>query len=306
MHPVELAADAVHAYRAFGLGIRSALPLPELQPCAAAADVTVRFGRLGAAPAQPAAGQLGCWAKPGEFLLCDAGIATCLVRDGREVILEPRPGVEPSRLRLFIMGWVMSAILYQRGLLLLHGSAVAVHGSVAAFLGGRGIGKSTLASALYARGHRFVADDLLAIAAAPEGAAVYAAFPHSKLSADAIRSLGGIPNEAARYHPASVKRAWPVGRDFPDERLPLAAVFVLSDGDDERIVPLRVHAGVWELVRHAYALRLVDASGATAAHLRQCTEVARRARICRLLRRRSLTRLDDTARLVEQELTRSA
>ena len=302
MHRAVMTTNAVHSYFAYGLGIRSALVLPELLACDADADVTLKLGHAGTLPARPTDGRLGCWATAGEFLLSEEGIGTFAVRHGREVIVDPAPGIDESRLRLSILRWVFSAILHQRGLLLLHGSAVAVNGRVAAFLGRRGSGKSTLASALYARGHSFVADDLLAVDASLTVPAVHAGFPHCKLSPDAIRSFGGNPHVGTRYHPAVEKRAWPVARNFPRQPLPLARLYVLSDGDDERIAPLQQRAAVWELVQRTYALALVDASGATPAHLRQCTEVARRGLVCCLLRHRSFASLPDTTRLVEEDL----
>jgi serine kinase of HPr protein (carbohydrate metabolism regulator) len=56
-------------------------------------------------------------------------------------------------------------LLQQRGRLVLHASAVTVDLGVVAFMGGPGWGKSTMAAAMYARGHSIVADDVTAVRA---------------------------------------------------------------------------------------------------------------------------------------------
>ena len=66
-------------------------------------------------------------------------------------------------LRLYILGTCMGAILMQRKILPLHGSAVDIDGKVYAIVGDSGAGKSTLASALLKHGYQLVSDDVIAV-----------------------------------------------------------------------------------------------------------------------------------------------
>ena len=154
--------DDVDCYTAFALTIHSALPLPELLPGGEKADVTILLDRIGPSPEEE--GPILCLrADEKEACLTWGRVGTVLVRDGCEMIVDPTPGVEPEAVRLLILGAAMGVLLYQRGLTVLHASAVAIDGGVVAFLGEKGAGKSAIAAALYARGHRFITDDLLAV-----------------------------------------------------------------------------------------------------------------------------------------------
>jgi hypothetical protein len=90
-------------------------------------------------------------------------MGTILVRKGREIIVDPIPGLEDKVLRLFVLGPALAVLLHQRGRLVLHASAAAIAGEVVAFMGRSGWGKSTAAAALYTRGHSIVADDVTAV-----------------------------------------------------------------------------------------------------------------------------------------------
>ena len=57
----------------------------------------------------------------------------------------------------------MGAILMQRKILPLHGSAIAIDGKAYAIVGDSGAGKSTLASAFLKRGYQLLSDDVITV-----------------------------------------------------------------------------------------------------------------------------------------------
>ena len=57
----------------------------------------------------------------------------------------------------------MGAILMQRKVFPLHGSAIAINGKAYAFVGDSGAGKSTLASAFLNKGYQLLSDDVIAV-----------------------------------------------------------------------------------------------------------------------------------------------
>src|SRR6185436_12200791 len=71
----------------------------------------------------------------------------------------------------WVEGPATAAILYQRGILPLHASAVLIDGELVAFLAPSGTGKSSLAAAFVTDGAVLFADDLLAVRlGTPDGA----------------------------------------------------------------------------------------------------------------------------------------
>ena len=69
------------------------------------------------------------------------------------------------------------------------------------------------------------------------------------------------------------------------------------------IEPLGGQEAFVELVRHSYAVRLLQATGAAPTHIQQCAAVVRAVPIRRLNVRRSLEELPDLAALVEKDAT---
>ena len=92
-------------------------------------------------------------------------VARYLVSGGCEIIIEPHPTATEKDVRLFLLGSAMGALLLQRGIWPLHGSAIAGRSGAALFVGVSGSGKSTLVGAFHQRGFQVLADDVCAITA---------------------------------------------------------------------------------------------------------------------------------------------
>ncbi len=288
--------------RAYGLIVQSELALPELPPApaGAAADLTIRLGAVDA-PAEYDGASAARWTTPAEFCLAYRDAGAYLIRAGREIVIDPAPGVEARLLRLYLLGPVLALALHQRGWLVLHASAVSLGGQVAGFLGGSSWGKSTMAAALHRRGHLLVADDYVAVAAEAAHAGpilIYPGFPQIKLWPEAAASTGADPAHLPQLRPDLEKRARRLEAGFADEPLPLGRLYVLEEGENIAVAPIEGQAAVIELVRYSYAARALPQLDA-AGHLRQCAALLRQVPVRRLRRPRDLNALDAVAECVE-------
>lgn len=293
----------MYSYVAYNLGISSALSLPELIPGDGETDVIVRLGGVGDLLPAPSISEHHYWANARMAYLFREDIGTCLVRGGQEIIVEPAPGVEERVLRLFILGPALAVLLHQRGMLVLHASAVEMNGGAVAFLGGAGWGKSTTAAALHARGHNIVADDVLAVQVDAGWPVAFPGFPQLKLWPESVVSLGDTPETLPRLHPDLEKRARRVAGRFAQEPLPLEQVYVLAEGESHEVEALRPQEALIELMRHSYAVRLLQFTGAS-THFLSCAKLARVVPLHRLKRSYSLEKLPGLARMVEENLAR--
>lgn len=293
------------SYVAYGLGIRSTLPLPELVVDEVAADVTIRLGTVDRSLSKASVTGSCLWATAQEACFFWAEVGTFLVRGGCEIVIDPAPGVEEQVVRLFLLGSALGVLLYQRGLLVLHANAVSVDGGAVAFLGGPGWGKSTVAAAFYARGGGIVADDVTAVRVEGGIPTVVPGFPQLKLWPEVAVFLGDDVETLPRLRPQLEKRARRVTDRFSPDCLPLRRIYVLSEGMPHKIEPLRPGEALVELLRHSYAVRLLEITGTASAHFVQCAHLANRVPVCRLRRQRSLAALPDLARLVEEDLART-
>lgn len=293
----------MHRYTAYGLHVASDLPLPELSEAAGPCEpeVLVRCARIDAASAATDEASL-LWARAGDCCLRYAGAATLHILQGRQILVDPFDGVDERTVRLLLLGPALAVLLHQRGMLVLHGSAVAMPSGVAAFVAEKGEGKSTLAAALQARGHPLVADDLVAVQLDDPGVVrVPCGFPQLKLSPEVLRELGRQPEAHPRLHPDFEKRAHRVDAVAEGRALPLSRIYVLKTAGAESIQTLPPQQRFVELVRHSYVAALLQPTGESAAHFRQVVELAGRVPVLSLRRPRELSRLKQVAALVEAD-----
>jgi hypothetical protein len=277
-----LVTDRVR-HRCYGLTIESDLPLPDLgpaEPASGPADVTVRLGPVGGPPESATLLPLGLWRDTGVIGLHVPDLASYVVRDGREIVVEVAPGADPSTVRLFLLGTAMGALMVQRGHLVLHGNAFRVGDTCAVVVGHSGSGKSTLAAELLRRGHDVLSDDVVPVDR--EGNAL-PGYPRIKLWEDAVARLGLEPSGLERVARAVDKFQLPIERTR-SETLPLRWVYVLErhGGDELEITPARGMETFALLHEHTYRNELVQGDPAVREHLELCAAVAGHVRVSRV------------------------
>lgn len=276
-------------YQAFGLHISSEISLPELVTTAriGGADVEIRLGDL-SKDWRAADVEDDFYAfEDDRFLFYVPEVAVYAIRGGRQIVVSPLAGAEDKRIRLYLLGTCMGAILMQRRTLPLHGSAVVVDGRAYAFIGESGAGKSTLAAAFRSRGYRLLTDDVIAVASGgADGGTpvVMPAYPQQKLWQESIEQLG---LQSDRYrHLYLSKYAIPVTSGFSVDAVPLAGVFELSrtDGDEVALARCQVLERLALLRIHTYRPFLISRLAGDQWHFSTVTGMASRIDLYRLQR----------------------
>ena len=236
------------------------------------------------------------------FLGETPGVANFLVRDGNQITVDPAPTVEPAVLSSILLGPIFAVLLRQRGLAVVHASGVMIDGGAVAFLGQSGQGKSTLAQAFYNRGYGVITDDVMAISVEENRPEVLPGYPSIKLFPEAARALDSEESVTHRVNSQTEKRAHSVACGFPQARLPLRRMYVLSSGEKNAIEPLQLQEVFAELVRNARAMTLLNDTDSLKAHVHQCSRLAAAVPTFRLRRRRDLTALPEVVELIEKDL----
>jgi len=275
-------------YTAFGLRLASEIALPELVPAAGGkgrADVDIRREDLSQGWAACGAGERNHVCRDGEFWLHIPGVAIYRVRQGNRIDFSPLPGATETAIRLYLLGTCMGALLLQRRIYPLHGSAVVIDGNAYAIVGDSGAGKSTLAAVLLGRGHLLLSDDVIPVSLSGDGSpVVIPAYPQQKLWEESLEPLG---LNGTRYQPLhESKYAIPVSSRFCPRPVPLAGVFELvkTEGNDVEMVSLdgleRLHA----LQVHTFRPMLVARMGVEAWHFAVAARMAGQIRMYQLRR----------------------
>lgn len=298
----------MYSYNAYGLGIQSALLLPELVTRAdTQVDVVIQLGKVDWPLAESTRTEFCFHITTTEAYFYWNQIGTFLVQDGKKIIVDPLPSVEDRLIRLPLLGTVLAVLLHQRGYLVLHASAVAINDGVVAFLGNKGQGKSTMAATLYARGHSFVSDDVVAIdISGTREPIVFPGFPQFKLWSEAVTpSLGDDPETLPQLASNYKKLARRAFDGFLYTSLPLKQICMLSEGSVPALKPLQPQEAIIQLIANSYVARfgnqLLKGVGAS-THLRQCTSIIKSVPIYCLERPLSLPVLQQVAQVVEDRL----
>ncbi len=296
----------LHRYHAFGLHIASEIEIPRLPAWdgdGSPLDLLVRCGSV--PPDLDNVQQRGAVYQiaPGRFLLDIERVARYLVSGGCEILLEPYPEADDKDVRLFLLGSAMGALLHQRGVWPLHGSAVADEHGAAIFLGASGSGKSTLAGAFQQRGLRVLSDDICAITANPAGRIqVSAAYPRISLWPDSVEKLGSDARQLQQTHTLQEKYDFPL-KEFESHPAPVAAVYVLSAAAQPsiRLTPLTGFDKVRELTANTYRLHFLTGMQLEQQHFLQAQALAQQARVVRVARPHQPFLLDELADLIEKD-----
>ena len=278
-------AVATQDYVAYGLRIRSTLPLP-FPPWAGPADGEVAVEvDVGATPADLPAGaeKRPAWqGMPGRFLSNRAGIARYFVADGRRIVVEPQGG-NAAEIGALLIGPMLGALLQQRGIVTLHASSVATPAGAVLFLGRSGAGKSSILAALVKSGYAMMADDVTGVVVEDGRLLAIPGFPRMRLLADSLANLGW---RTSATKTSDGKRPF-VAESFHPTPLPLRACYVLALSDDvdhTAIAPLGARPALWWLSRHTYRRGRLRALGQQAGHFRAVCEVAARIPLFELTR----------------------
>jgi hypothetical protein len=152
--------------------------------------------------------------------------------DGSNIVWYPRPGAPLEIGRNDILGRVLSIALHARGVLALHGSAVALQRDAIAFLAPKHHGKSTLATALVNAGGTLLTDDTIAVDARLP-AVLNPGIRSARLCYDSARRL--FDDEEDQLHGVDGKYVihYPADSSLAAARIPLSAVYILEPASRE-------------------------------------------------------------------------
>lgn len=290
-------------YKAFGLNINSEICLPELRVAnhTEQCDITIEIGELSSLWSMLAVPNESFVIRENLVMFEVPNSAIYSIQNGCKITVQPQEGCGEDELRLYLLGTCMGAIMMQRKILPLHGSAVVVHGKAYAFVGESGAGKSTLASTFLSKGYRLLSDDVIPVTISPDHIPyITPGYPQQKLWLESLNELG---MESSSYRPVihrATKYAIPVPAQFAPEPIPLAGVFELVKTENEQIelVPTPKLERFLTLFRHTYRNFIISPSGLMQWHFDTTASILGKIDVYRLCRPVTRFTAHDLASLV--------
>lgn len=288
----------------FGLNIESQIPLPGVSTPSDPVDVTILFGPVPDTLDDAVMVRICAQIAPGRYLLNVHAVAKYLVENGQKITIEPYPGVSNEEIRLFLLGPIWGALLFQRGLLPIHGSAIRVGEGTAIFSGSSGNGKSVLAAAFHDRGYAVAADELCAVDIPQNGVPMLLpGFPHILLWADALRKMGKDSHNLTRIRADLEKFILPLEGNTVREPLPLKRLYLLNTCNTPNFTlsPLHGLKKNHAVIDCTYRAEQVSGFGLRVSHFRQCATAAMHMDVKRLERPTVPFDLENLVHLLEED-----
>lgn len=296
-----------HFYSVFGLTLGSDLRLPELHPAdsdatLAGVDVEILLGEI---PIDPDSASEGLSVHADGALLTVAEAGRYLIKDGRQILTELKPGGSDRHLRLYLLGSAMGVLLHQRQLLPLHANAIEASGRAIAFMGASGAGKSTMAAWFHDRGCTVLADDVCVVTSGADGVpTAQPGIPRLRLWRDALESSGRNADAFEHAFDDADKYNVPTDRDRPSGELPLGAVYLLdapgSGAGKQAITRLTGIEAMDALVSNVYRGGYAPMLGALPSLIAACRTLAGQVPVFAVKRVWGRDRLDAELRALEQ------
>jgi hypothetical protein len=294
---------------AYGLVFDSQFPLPELPRASEVqaereARVTIRVERTPETLKDGKHAGVLVQVNRSEALIDVPNIARYRISQGDMIVIDPYPAADNLSIRLFLLSSVLGTLFHQRRALPLRASSVATPNGAVVIAGQSGIGKSTLAAVLDARGWGLLSDDITLVRLNDAGQPlIVPGYPQIGLWKDVVEELG-LP-ATNRLRPSLEKYALPAAH-FHAEPLPLKAIYTLAavNRDELTLTPIEGLMALPHLLHYIYGEHLGRAIGAMAAHWETAGAIAGAARVAQVTRPVQSGRLDQLVALIEEDMAR--
>ena len=213
-------------------------------------------------------------------------IAIFAVQDGKRISVSPLKEFDEDTAGIIILGTCMGAILMQRKILPLHGSAIAIDGKAYAIVGDSGAGKSTLALAFLNRGFSLLTDDVIAVSLKDNIPYVTPSYPQQKLWRDSLNSFGIKTDDFKSLLGRENKFCVPVSSNYSTDPLPLAGVveLVKTETKDISIRPIENLKRFYTFYYHTYRNFFIHKSGLMDWHFHTSAKILKQIEMYQLQR----------------------
>ncbi|WP_120077426.1 hypothetical protein [Aurantiacibacter odishensis] len=172
---------------------------------------------------------------------------------------QPVPGAERDVIETLFVNSVLPVIGNHSGQLNLHGSACALPGGAAAFIGQSRRGKTTLAGACARAGYPFLTEDVIRLGPNALAYDVVPVRPCLRLFGD---SAAYLRNESVEPGAETIKTSLAASEHLPfaDTVSPLRVIYVLGPGNAPApsFVPIDPQHALPEVMQHAFVLDVED------------------------------------------------
>ena len=254
----------MYIYKMFGMIISSEIQLPvcqEQQHLAGQATVFIKYGKVHKhLPNDIRNADQHTFVKPGNIWLHIKDVVWIHIFNGTNITVELFDNADLQTVCLFLFGSGIGALAHQQGKSIIHGNTIQTKNGCIVFTGDSGAGKSTISTAMYTRGHSFVADDLAVITTDFE---VEPGIPRLKIWQDTAQKLNINTENLDKIRLLVDKYSYPITKNISFESKPIQAIILLENHNDNtfNIEEVKGIEKLAEIQKHTYRRFYVEGMG---------------------------------------------
>lgn len=293
-----------YQYRVYGLRVDSEIEIPELvRDYEGIAQVQIRMGEVPSELHDYNYKGVFYQTKDSDFIFAMDQIGSFRVENGEVITLKPSPIANQGLMRVFLLGSVFGALLHQRGILALHGSAISCGKGALVITGRSSSGKSTLAAALTKRGYPFLTDDISALHPYEGDFYVHPGIPQMKLWRDVINKLE-INEGLMQVRPSIEKYKMTIEQGFSQQPEKVNSIIMLGSKNTSGFEVRRLHGfEVFEALKeNTYRYEFVNGLQLSNQHFRAISELANSASVFHVQRPSSPLMINELVEVVIEKI----
>lgn len=268
-------------YKAFGLSIDSEIEFNELIPISidtTTVDVNITERKIAASPPKENSDQEFYWcASDNYFFMVIKGLAKFEVTQGNKIEIEKEKNADFNLIRLFILGTCFGIVCHQKGLLPIHGCAIATDFGCKIFAGPMGVGKSTLAAGFVENGYEILADDVSVISlSTSHPPRVFPSYPQIKICPDSAARLNIKTEKLIPIDLEKTKFRYPVTEHHRKNPMDVSAIYFLNTHEEGRF-SIDCLEGAMKFIHlkgNTYREAFIDAIKVNSSHFKLCAHLA--------------------------------
>ena len=158
---------------------------------------------------------------------------------------------DPKEFLRVLLNYPFACVMYQKGFVPIHGSAVYLNGKTILICGLPGVGKSSLAAAFTKFGAKIISEDTLVIDISAEDPLILPSYPWIKLSKEVNNSIGFSRVKGQKFeHEASNREGFILKEEFLDKEKKIDFIVYPEWSLKENIYELDVSEALGELMSY--------------------------------------------------------
>lgn len=298
--------DRIYKYNVYGINIDSEIKFNEIMDnnINNIGNILIRYGTMDKTIKDDIKKGKVTYINKGKYWCYIENVATFLILNGSEIIVEPAINSKIEDIRAYLLGCLSGFILFQKNIIAIHSGAVEINKKGLIIVGDSGSGKSTLTTALRLQGYRLISDDISTVSM-ENYPIIYPGYPAQRLCEDAMDKLNYDKSKFSSIELDNIiKYIVPTNDNFVTESIEIGAICEIKVKECEQVYIEQINAGekLDLILKNIHMIDWVENLGWDRNYFKECIELSKRIPMYRIIRPKNKFTVDEQIKLIEEKI----